>query len=496
MSIFGKWMLNNEVAFERSFRAFPASRKAEANTLAFLVITNSPYNGFSLLSYWGVSTPKKIQLLKGFRDYLGEDALLLRELSIKVEQVFRLFGFAPMSTPTLEYAELLVGKYGPEADKLMYKFVDHGGRSVAMRYDHTVPLARAISLNQNLPLPFKRYTIAPVWRADKPQKGRLREFIQCDVDIVGSDQARADAEILAVAYQLLTSLGIKEFSLRINHRALINALVAEIHGIASTQVGAVLRVIDRFPKLGETAAKQYLVEQGLTQEQVAQLLRLLSPKLGLSGPANTALAKLRGHLKKSPATSAALDEMQAIVQHALGLGVPEAHLRLDLNVVRGLDYYTGIVMEAELAALPLFGSVLGGGRYDKLIGALTGKSTPAVGITLGLGRLFEALGELKLGVRSPAVADVLVALVDAESSQTAEQLVQTLRAKGLGAVLYLGRPGALEKQLKYADKLGVTWVVWQGPEERTKKIFVAKHLATRKQQELKLSELIKTLLVK
>ncbi|MDP2587505.1 MAG: HisS family protein, partial [bacterium] len=219
------------------------------------------------------------QLLKGFRDYLPEDAAPLRELIRQVERVFTRFGFSPMMTPVLEYAELLTGKYGDEADKLMYKFVDHGDRTVAMRYDHTVPLARVLANNRDLPLPFKRFTIAPVWRADKPQRGRLREFYQCDVDIVGSDQARADAEVLAVAYELFKALGIKKFGIQVSHRGVLDALVRSV-GVAANQVGGVFHAIDKFPKYGEATFIKDTAALGLTTDQTQALLKSIGQPVG------------------------------------------------------------------------------------------------------------------------------------------------------------------------------------------------------------------------
>ncbi|MFO0703067.1 MAG: HisS family protein, partial [Candidatus Andersenbacteria bacterium] len=235
------------------------------------------------------SSPKvEPRLLKGFRDYLPEDALPMRALGGIVVSVFERYGFLPMETPVLEYADLLTGKYGPEADKLMYRFVDHGEREVAMRYDHTVPLARVVAMNQNLPMPFKRYAVDPVWRADKPQKGRLREFYQCDIDIVGSDEARADAEVLAVCYDLLRELGVKKFGLQVSHRGVLDALVAAA-GVAKTQVGGIFHAIDKFPKYGEASFVEDVRALGLTEEQTAKLLAVIA----LNGSAHTMLPKIR-----------------------------------------------------------------------------------------------------------------------------------------------------------------------------------------------------------
>ena len=423
----------------------------------------------------------------------------MRELIRQVERVFTRFGFSPMMTPVLEYAELLTGKYGDEADKLMYKFVDHGDRTVAMRYDHTVPLARVLANNRDLPLPFKRFTIAPVWRADKPQRGRLREFYQCDVDIVGSDQARADAEVLAVAYELFKALGIKKFGIQVSHRGVLDALVRSV-GVAKSQVGGVFHAIDKFPKYGEATFIKDTAALGLTSEQTQALLKSIGQPVGgdsIKG-SSPRLAELKKTLAADPEGLAALSELTAIVQHAQALGVPKDKLHVDLRIVRGLDYYTGMVVESVIEDLPLYGSVFGGGRYDTLLGMVSGKNVPAVGISLGLGRLFDALSELKLLPRAEAAAHVMIAVLEdvgsgAGSAQEVEQVAHVLRDAGVSTEVYLGRPtkvAKLDRQLKYADKRGIAWVVWQGPDECRRGVFAAKHLGSRKQHELKIEELV------
>lgn len=416
------------------------------------------------------------RLLKGFRDYLPEDALPLRQLVGTVVKVFERYGFSPLETPTLEYADILTGKYGTEADKLMYKFIDHGGREVALRYDHTVPLARVVAMNQNLPMPFKRYVVDPVWRADKPQKGRLREFYQCDVDIVGSDEARADAEVLAVCHDLLVELGVKKFGLQVSHRGALDALVAAV-GVAKTQIGGVFHAIDKFPKYGEESFVNDTRELGLMQEQTAKLLAIIA----LNGPAAEMLPKVRAAIGKGKEAVAAVDELAAILVHARALGVPDDKLNVDLKIVRGLEYYTGMVVETVVADAPFYGSVVGGGRYDGLIGAFAGHKIPAVGASLGLGRLFDLLRELKLAPVFKTTTHVLAASFDADSNAAMEKLAAELRSKGLNVEVYLGNIGKFEKQLRYADRAGIPLVVWQGPKEKEQQAFAVKVLATKEQ---------------
>ena len=428
------------------------------------------------------------RLLKGFRDYLPVDALPLRELMTKIVGVFESFGFEPLETPTLEYADILTGKYGTEGDKLMYRFVDQGGRTVAMRYDHTVPLARVIAMNQNLPMPFKRYVLAPVWRAEKPQRGRLREFYQCDFDIVGSDEARADAEILAVAYQLLAQLGVKKFILRANHRGILDALM-DVNGIAKNQIGGTLHAMDKFEKYGEESFVRDTQKLGLEQKQIDALLKLISRR----GSAEKVLNGLAKSLAKHRSGSMAVKHLSAIVEHAYAQGVPEKFLTVDLGVVRGLDYYTGMVVESVIADLPLFGSTVGGGRYDKLVGIFSRRTIPAVGASLGLGRLFEALQELGLASVYRHPAKVMVAIFDQTSVRAAEKIAASLRDADINTLLFPGSVSKFDKQLKFADRLGIEWVVWQGPEELNKKIVALKNLKTREQTSTSFSTLARRL---
>ncbi len=417
------------------------------------------------------------RLLKGFRDYLPADALPLRQLIKTIEQVFESFGYEPLHTPTLEYADILLGKYGTEADKLMYRFVDAGSRQVAMRYDHTVPLARVMAMNQNLPLPFKRYVIAPVWRAEKPQRGRLREFYQCDFDVVGSDEARVDAEVLAVANQLLTILGVKKFSLRVNHRGILDALMATV-GVGKSQSGGVMHAMDKFEKYGEESFIRDTSKLGLEQKQISALLKLMSQR----GTAEKVLSGIAKSLAENKAGTVAVKHLLAIVEHAFAQGVPEKNLAVDLGIVRGLDYYNGMVVESTIADLPLFGSTVGGGRYDNLIGVFSKRTIPAVGASLGLGRLFDALHELKLAPEYHHPAQVMVAIFDATAAGVAEKISADLRAAGINTLLYPGDVGKFDKQLKFADKLGIEWVAWQGPEELKKKTIALKNLRTREQE--------------
>ncbi len=429
------------------------------------------------------------RLLKGFQDLLPKEAVVFDQLIEAIKKSFEKFGFAPLKTPALEYADILLGKYGAEGDKLMYRFVDQGNRAVAMRYDHTVPLARLIGQNQQQKFPFKRYVIAPVWRADKPQKGRLRELYQCDIDTVGSKDPKADAEIIAVIDELFTDLGIKKFGLLINHRGLLNVMVQKA-GLAENQIPGIFHAIDKFPKYGEQNFIKDAAKLGLNNDQIKQLLTFIS----FSGKPSVTLTKLSKQLSAVEQGKQVLQELSDIFEHAASLGVSEKNVRLDLKIVRGLDYYTGMVLETVLEELPLYGSVVGGGRYDNLIGMFSGRQIPAVGTSFGLSRLFAALQELKLAPQYKNPARVLCAFMDPEGEKMAENMAHDLRAHDINCQVYLGKQKRLSGQLKYAADKEIPLVAWQGEEERAKKKIAIKNLATKKQITVSFNRLVESVL--
>ena len=306
------------------------------------------------------------QLLKGFRDYLPQQQLARRKILGKISEVFERFGFAPIDTPVLEYYELLGGKYGDEGEQLMYKFTDQGDRKVAMRYDLTVPLARVMASYPDLPKPFKRYQMALVWRADKPQKGRYRELMQCDVDVVGSNSINADVEVIAAMNAAYKSLEVGNVEVKFNDRKLVDEALSQLQ-VTREDVPKFMRTLDKLDKMGEEKVIAALAEQGFAADILKKYTEAMDD-----------LAK---------------SYVVQIQQLLSGLGVER--MKFDKYLMRGLDYYTGLVFEFTLVEKPEFGSVGGGGRYDKLIGSITGVDMPAVGGSIGLDRLFAALEEGK-----------------------------------------------------------------------------------------------------
>lgn len=398
------------------------------------------------------------QVLRGMRDFLPDRMILRQHVTGVFRSVFERFGFEPLDTPAIEYAETLEGKYGEEADKLIYKFEDRGGRQVGLRYDLTVPLARVVAQYPDLPKPFKRYQIAPVWRAERPQKGRYREFWQCDVDTVGTTSMLADAEIVAVLYTALRELGFGQFVTRINNRKLLKGVSAWA-GVPDGEEANVLRSVDKLDKIGEAGVRAELGEKGFAADVVDHLFSLLAP----AGD-DDVLARLRAQLAGQPDAEEGIAELELVRTYLDALGVPAAFYRMDLSMVRGLDYYTGPIFETVVEE-PRIGSITGGGRYDHLVGIFSGRDIPAVGSTLGLERIVDVMEALALFPEAKTLTQVLVTIFDAESAPESLRLASEVRAAGIRAEVSLAEKGGFKKQLTYANIKGIPLVALLGPDE-------------------------------
>ena len=350
--------------------------------------------------------------LKGFRDYLPELALPRERLIETARRVYRSYGFAPIDTPALEYLEILTGKGSDETDKQLYRFQDHGGRDVGLRFDLTVPLARfAAQHSQELGLPFKRYHIAPVWRGENTQRGRYREFLQCDFDTVGTTAVATDIETVLVVHDLMRALGFERFTIRVNHRGMLNGLL-EKAGLAD-QSTAVLRALDKLEKIGEEKVRAELVESsGATDEQATELLALA----GFEGDNDFLVQSIEQLVEGSAIGVAAVARLREVLAGFAAGGGDPARVRLDPSIARGLDYYTGLVLETSLDELPDIGSVASGGRYDNLAGLYTSEQLPGIGASLGVDRLLAAMEELGQLGEAKTPADALVIYFDAETA--------------------------------------------------------------------------------
>src|SRR3989344_869135 len=319
--------------------------------------------------------PSKIEprTLKGFKDYLPEEQRLRQKIMDTCREVFELYGFLPLDTPALEYLDVLTKKYG-EDEKLIYSFEDRGGRMVGMRYDLTVPLARVVAQYQNeLKFPFKRYQIASSWRAENPQKGRYREFIQADADIVGVESLNADAECVAMYSEILRRLQIKNFKISINTREVFNGL-GEILGMSADKLAGIVRIIDKLDKVGIDKLTDLLSELGLTGDQVAAVQAYLA-----TAQSEQVLDNMDEFFKGSREGRAAVKKLRQINDYLKVLGVPEEDYQFDPSIARGLDYYTGTVFEVRVAKSSV-GSIGGAGRYDQLGEQFLNKKIPAVGM--------------------------------------------------------------------------------------------------------------------
>jgi histidyl-tRNA synthetase len=435
--------------------------------------------------------PTDPKILKGFRDYLPEDMVPRQAILERIARAFESFGFAPLYTPALEYAEILLGKYGEEGEKLLYRFRDHGERDVCLRYDLTVPLARVCAMYPDLERPFRRYQIGPVWRGENTGAGRFREFFQCDVDVVGSAAPAADAEVIAAGCAALEALGVREFEVRLNHRRVLDGLL-ELAGVEpGPRARAALREVDKLPKVGADAVRRSLVEAaGLSDAQAGQVLALLQAPPGR----DEALAHLERAFAAVPAGQEGTAALRRLLQllDAQGLG---QRIALDLSIARGLDYYTGAIYETMLAQLPAVGSVMSGGRYDGLIGMFSKDPVPAVGISVGVDRLFYALSELKLVAARRWTAPVLVTVFGDAELPASLALAAELRRAGVGAEVFPDA-GKLGRQFKFADKKGVPAVAVLGPDELAAGLVTVKWLRESREEKLPRAQAVETLRAK
>lgn len=424
------------------------------------------------------------RVLKGFRDYLPAIALVREQLMETARRVFRSFGFSPIDTPALEYAEILLGKGGEESDKQLFRFRDQGDRDVALRFDLTVPLARfAAQHAAQLGLPFKRYHLGTVWRGENTQKGRYREFVQCDFDTIGTLSPAADLETLLVIHDLLVALGFERFTIRVNNRQVLNGLLQHL-GLSDRATG-VLRALDKLAKIGETGVVQELVERvGVTEPDARNILAIARP--------TATLDELEQALKGNEAGLLGVARLRDLLTTAQLAGIPPERLALDVSIARGLDYYTGTIYETFLNDLPTIGSVCSGGRYDNLAGLFTKQHLPGIGASLGLDRLLAAMEELGLLAETAAAAPILLTYFDAARLGDYQRTARSLRAAGLAVEVY-PEPIPLGKQLKYADRKGHRLAVIAGSQEFARGIWQVKELRTGSSTEVADAELATTL---
>jgi histidyl-tRNA synthetase len=420
------------------------------------------------------------RILKGFRDFLPAAEIERRNLVEKIEASFRSFGFVPIDTPVLEYAEILLGKGGGETEKQVYRFNDHGGRDVALRFDLTVPFARFLAEHRHeLTLPFKRYHIAKVWRGENTQRGRYREFTQCDFDIVGSDSPSADFEILLMMRNTLMAIGAGDVTIKVNHRGIFNLFLKHID--AEQKSVEILRTVDKLAKIGADETKKLLAEI-LDTERAEKILDFINPK-------ETFEKTLASMTEAAGGMNPFTERMQLIRRFMIETGT-EASFEIDPSITRGLDYYTGIVYETFLNALPGIGSVCSGGRYDNLAALYSKESITGVGSSIGLDRLIAALESLGQTRAKSSYADLVVACIDEAQAGAYQALAGTLRNAGIPCEVLLEEK-KLTQQFVLAEKKGASYIIIPG-NNPLKDSLTLRIIATRENREnLSMEDIIK-----
>ena len=423
----------------------------------------------------------KPRTLSGFMELLPGKQIQFERMTEILRRTYASYGFAPLDTPVIEDAQILLAKGGGETEKQIYRF-QKGDSDLALRFDLTVPLAKYVALHCNdLAFPFRRFQISKVYRGERAQRGRFREFYQADIDIIGDGKLDIlnEAEIPAIIYNVFTGFGLKRFQIRVNNRKILNGFYAMME--LSEKSGDIMRTVDKLDKIGAAKVKVILMDDcGLTDEQADEILKFIA----ISGTNAEVLAALEDYAGRNEIFDLGLSELKAVTVNLAAFGVPEENFAVDLTIARGLDYYTGTVYETTLLDHPEIGSVCSGGRYDNLAGYYIEKSLPGVGISIGLTRLFYVLDEQ--GLLNPALpsapADALV-LPMLENPAAAIALAQKLRAEGLKVQLY-GEQKKFKQKMAYANKLGVPYAVLLGEDEVNEGVCSVKNMATGEQVKL------------
>ncbi|MDY4221161.1 MAG: histidine--tRNA ligase [Candidatus Faecousia sp.] len=427
----------------------------------------------------------KPRTLSGFMELLPDKQQRFETMAEILRKTYASYGFAPLDTPAIEDAQILLAKGGGETEKQIYRF-QKGDSDLALRFDLTVPLAKYVALHYGeLAFPFRRYQISKVYRGERAQRGRFREFYQADIDIIGDGKLDIlnEAEIPAIIYKVFRGFGLSRFQIHVNNRKILNGFYAML-GLTE-QSGDIMRTVDKLDKIGADKVKLILLEDcGLTESQADEILKFIA----ISGSNSQVIAALEGYAGKNEMFDGGLTELKAVTANLSAFGVPEENFAVDLTIARGLDYYTGTVYETTLLDHPEIGSVCSGGRYDNLAGYYIDKALPGVGISIGLTRLFYVLDEQ--GLLNPALpsapADALV-LPMTESPAEAIALAEKLRSAGLRVQLY-GEQKKFKQKMAYANKLAVPFAVLLGEDEIREGVCSVKNMATGEQLKLTAQE--------
>lgn len=417
--------------------------------------------------------------LPGFMELLPSEQILFEQMKQKIEKTYQKFGFLPLDTPVLELSEVLLAKAGGETEKQIYRF-QKGDTDIAMRFDLTVPLAKYVAKNYgNLSFPFRRYQIGKVYRGERAQKGRFREFYQCDIDIIGDETLSItnDAEIPSIIYNLMKEIGFDDFTICINNRKILNGLFEHMN--QKENATEILRIIDKIEKIGKQAVIEELEKIGVEKQAINQVMEFIA----IDGEADEKLQKLKELNLQNETFRIGLEELEQVVKYIRIFGVPDTNFKLDLTIARGLDYYTGTVYETFLNEYREIGSVCSGGRYENLAEYYTDKKLPGVGISIGLTRLFYKLNEMGLiKAQKYSMADILIVPMLEDIAKPIE-LASKLRQKGINTEIYLNDK-KLKAKLKYADKLKIPYVIVVGEDEINANQIKIKNMETGEEKQV------------
>ena len=425
------------------------------------------------------------RILPGFMELLPEDQILFNRIYDTIRHGFECFGYLPLDTPVIELSDVLLAKAGGETEKQIYRF-SKGDNDLSLRFDLTVPLARYVAQRYNdLVFPFKRYQMSKVFRGERPQKGRFREFYQCDIDIIGNDVLDLvyDAEMPAVIYSIFKELSFGDFTIRINNRKILNGFFEEL-GLTETS-SDILRVIDKIEKIGQDVVYEEFLSMHIEKLKIQKIIDFIS----LKGNYTEIISSLRD-FSKNDMFNQGIFELESVCSYMVEYGIPEDNFKIDLTIARGLDYYTGTVYETILNNYPKLGSICSGGRYENLTGYYTDKKMPGIGISIGLSRLFYQLRTV--GVIQPTVkslTDVLIVPMDKSNMSYALNVAARLRKAGIITDIYCADKG-MKQKMKYADKLGIAFVAVIGEDEIQHKTVSLKNMESGTQNAVEVENLI------
>lgn len=422
--------------------------------------------------------------LAGFMELLPNEQILFNQIKETIEKTYKKFGFLPIDTPVVELAEILLAKAGGETEKQIYRF-QKGDTDLALRFDLTVPLAKYVAKNYgNLSFPFRRYQIGKVYRGERAQKGRYREFYQCDIDIIGDGELGLinDAEIPSIIYTIFRDLGFKDFTIRINNRRILNGIFESINQKENSE--EILRIIDKIEKIGKDNVIEEFEKIGLSKEQIQKIIDFIE----IQGTSDEKIEKLENLEIQNEIFNQGVKELKTVIENVRLFGVPDENFSVDLTIARGLDYYTGTVYETFLNDYRELGSVCSGGRYENLAEYYTNKNLPGVGVSIGLTRLFSKLNELNIiKANKKSVAEILI-IPMTEDLKESIKLATKLRNAGINTEVYLNEK-KIKAKFKYADKLEIPYVIVIGEDEIKQNVVTIKNMKTGEEEKVPNNEI-------